>query len=97
MAGHHPQDRSICSSAASARVLTAPLVALLAVAVRLESPGETPFIRKTRVGRDGELFEIYKLRTMVDGAEHHGAGLAISAGEQPHHPAGEAAAPDLAR
>jgi len=51
-----------------------------ALAVRLESPGD-PIYRQTRVGRDGELFEIYKLRTMVNGAEFHGAGLAISAGD----------------
>jgi lipopolysaccharide/colanic/teichoic acid biosynthesis glycosyltransferase len=61
-------------------VLTAPLVALLALAVRLESPGD-PIYRQTRVGRDGQLFEIYKLRTMVDGAEFTGAGLAIAAGD----------------
>jgi lipopolysaccharide/colanic/teichoic acid biosynthesis glycosyltransferase len=61
-------------------LLSAPLVALLALAVRLESPGD-PIYRQTRVGRDGELFEIYKLRTMVNGAEFHGAGLAISAGD----------------
>jgi lipopolysaccharide/colanic/teichoic acid biosynthesis glycosyltransferase len=61
-------------------VLSAPLVALLALAVRLESPGD-PIYRQTRVGKDGRLFEIYKLRTMVDGAEFTGAGLAIAAGD----------------
>jgi lipopolysaccharide/colanic/teichoic acid biosynthesis glycosyltransferase len=61
-------------------VLSAPLVALLALAVRLESPGD-PIYTQTRVGRDGELFQIYKLRTMVTGAEFQGAGLAISAGD----------------
>jgi lipopolysaccharide/colanic/teichoic acid biosynthesis glycosyltransferase len=61
-------------------VLTAPLVALLALAVRLESPGD-PIYTQTRVGRDGELFDIFKLRTMVSGAEFQGAGLAITAGD----------------
>jgi lipopolysaccharide/colanic/teichoic acid biosynthesis glycosyltransferase len=61
-------------------VLSAPLVALLALAVRLESPGD-PIYTQTRVGRHGETFEIYKLRTMVTGAEFQGAGLAISAGD----------------
>jgi lipopolysaccharide/colanic/teichoic acid biosynthesis glycosyltransferase len=60
--------------------LTAPLVALLALAVRLESPGH-PLYTQTRVGKDGELFEIYKLRTMVHGAEFTGAGLAIQEGD----------------
>jgi lipopolysaccharide/colanic/teichoic acid biosynthesis glycosyltransferase len=61
-------------------LLSAPLVALLALAIRLESPGD-PIYRQTRVGRDGELFEIFKLRTMVSGAEFQGAGLAIAAGD----------------
>jgi lipopolysaccharide/colanic/teichoic acid biosynthesis glycosyltransferase len=61
-------------------VITAPLVALLALAIRLESPGD-PIYRQTRVGKDGRLFDIYKLRTMVTGAEFTGAGLAIAAGD----------------
>ena len=60
--------------------VTAPVVALLALAVRLESPGH-PIYTQTRVGKDGALFEIYKLRTMVHGAEFTGAGLAIQEGD----------------
>lgn len=62
-------------------VLSAPLIALLAVAIRLESPGH-PIYRQTRVGKDGREFEIYKLRTMVSGAEEIGAGLAIQEGDE---------------
>jgi len=61
-------------------IVTAPLVALLAVAIRLESRGG-PIYRQVRVGRDGRAFEIYKLRTMVSGAEFTGAGLAINDGD----------------
>jgi lipopolysaccharide/colanic/teichoic acid biosynthesis glycosyltransferase len=61
-------------------VLTAPLVALAALAVRLESAGD-PIYTQVRVGRDGRQFRIFKLRTMVRGAEFTGAGLAISAGD----------------
>ena len=61
-------------------VVSAPLIALLAAAIRLESPGN-PIYRQTRVGRDGRPFEIYKLRTMVHGAEFTGTGLAIQAGD----------------
>ncbi len=61
-------------------ILTAPLVAVLVVAIRLESPGD-PIYRQKRIGRDGQPFEIYKLRTMVSGAEHKGAGLAIAEGD----------------
>jgi lipopolysaccharide/colanic/teichoic acid biosynthesis glycosyltransferase len=62
-------------------VLSAPLIAMLALAVRLESRGH-PIYRQTRVGRDGQEFEIYKLRTMVSGAESIGAGLAIQEGDE---------------
>jgi lipopolysaccharide/colanic/teichoic acid biosynthesis glycosyltransferase len=60
--------------------LTAPVLALLAVAIRLESPGH-PIYRQTRVGKDGREFQIYKLRTMVRGAEFTGAGLSIQEGD----------------
>jgi lipopolysaccharide/colanic/teichoic acid biosynthesis glycosyltransferase len=62
-------------------VLTAPVIGLLALAIRLESPGH-PIYTQTRVGQDGELFAIYKLRTMVRGAEFTGAGLAIQEGDE---------------
>jgi len=61
-------------------ILTAPVVAVLALAVRLESSGD-PIYRQTRVGKDGTLFSIFKLRTMVTGAEFTGAGLAIAEGD----------------
>jgi lipopolysaccharide/colanic/teichoic acid biosynthesis glycosyltransferase len=40
-----------------------PLLALLALLIRLESPG-SPVFRQVRVGRDGRPFRVYKLRTM---------------------------------
>jgi len=61
-------------------LLTAPAVALLALAIRLESPGH-PVYRQARAGKDGNEFSIYKLRTMVRGAEFTGAGLAIQEGD----------------
>jgi lipopolysaccharide/colanic/teichoic acid biosynthesis glycosyltransferase len=61
-------------------LISAPLVALLALVVRIESPGD-PIYTQTRIGKDGRPFAIYKLRTMVDGAEFKGAGLAIQAGD----------------
>jgi len=63
-----------------AALLSAPIIAALAVAIRLESRGH-PIYTQTRVGLEGRLFEIYKLRTMVHGAEFTGAGLAISEGD----------------
>ena len=61
-------------------IISAPFVALLALLIRLESPGH-PIYQQTRVGRDGQSFSIYKLRTMVRGAEFTGAGLAIQQGD----------------
>ena len=61
-------------------ILTAPVLGLLALAIRLETPGH-PVYTQTRAGRDGERFQIYKLRTMVRGAEFTGAGLAIQEGD----------------
>jgi lipopolysaccharide/colanic/teichoic acid biosynthesis glycosyltransferase len=66
--------------AGAGSILSAPVVALLALAIRIESPGH-PIYCQTRVGKDGELFSIYKLRTMVRGAEFTGAGLAIQEGD----------------
>jgi lipopolysaccharide/colanic/teichoic acid biosynthesis glycosyltransferase len=61
-------------------VATAPVVALAALAIRLETRG-SPIYTQTRVGRDGVPFRIFKLRTMVSGAEFQGRGLAIQAGD----------------
>jgi lipopolysaccharide/colanic/teichoic acid biosynthesis glycosyltransferase len=61
-------------------LLASPLLALAAVAIRLESRGPV-FYRQQRVGRDGESFELWKLRTMVPGAESMGAGIYIVEGD----------------
>jgi len=63
---------------ASVLALSAPLLALAALAIRLESPGPVIY-RQRRIGLDGRPFDVLKLRTMVDGAEHIGAGLAVDA------------------
>jgi lipopolysaccharide/colanic/teichoic acid biosynthesis glycosyltransferase len=60
--------------------LASPLLAAAALAVRLEDGGPVLY-RQTRVGRDGEDFELLKLRTMVVGAEKLGAGLAVNEGD----------------
>jgi lipopolysaccharide/colanic/teichoic acid biosynthesis glycosyltransferase len=61
-------------------LLTSPLLAIAALAIRLESRGPV-FYRQLRVGRDGEPFELWKLRTMVPGAESMGAGLYVLEGD----------------
>jgi lipopolysaccharide/colanic/teichoic acid biosynthesis glycosyltransferase len=53
------------------------VLAIAAVAIRLESPGPVIY-RQRRSGLHGHEFDVLKLRTMVEGAEHKGAGLAIN-------------------
>jgi lipopolysaccharide/colanic/teichoic acid biosynthesis glycosyltransferase len=61
-------------------VVTAPLLALVALAIRLESRGPV-FYRQRRVGRHGRPFQLWKLRTMVPGAEAMGAGIYVLEGD----------------
>ena len=66
--------------AAALLVITSPLLGLAALAIRLESGGPV-FYRQLRVGKGGEQFELWKLRTMVPGAETMGAGLYVLEGD----------------
>ncbi|HEY77303.1 MAG TPA: glycosyltransferase [Thermoflexia bacterium] len=49
-------------------LLSGPLIGLLAVAIKLDSPGPVFFVQE-RAGLNGRPFRMVKLRTMVDGAE----------------------------
>ena len=60
--------------------LASPVLAAAAVAIKLEDGGPVLY-RQRRVGRNGADFDLLKLRTMVVGAEHHGAGLAVNRGD----------------
>jgi len=64
-----------------ALALASPVIAVSMLAIRLESPGPVIYSQR-RAGLHGELFDVLKLRTMVDGAEHIGAGLAINADDE---------------
>jgi lipopolysaccharide/colanic/teichoic acid biosynthesis glycosyltransferase len=66
--------------AGTALALASPVLALAALAVKLEGRGPV-FFRQMRVGKDGTDFELLKLRTMVVGAESIGAGYAVDAGD----------------
>ncbi len=61
-------------------LVTSPFMLLVAMAIRLDSPGPAVF-RQERAGEDGRLFEMYKFRTMVKGAENDRVG-ASGAGKQ---------------
>ncbi len=55
-------------------VIFTPALVVIAAAIKLDSRGPLLF-RQSRVGRDGEVFEMLKFRTMVDGAEHQREAL----------------------
>ena len=56
----------------------APVLLLLAVWIKLDSPGPV-FFRQERVGRGGMLFRIHKFRTMVTDAERSGLQITVGA------------------
>jgi lipopolysaccharide/colanic/teichoic acid biosynthesis glycosyltransferase len=66
--------------AAVVLAITAPLLAIAALAIRLESRGPVLY-RQRRVGRNGEPFDLWKLRTMVPKAETMGAGVYVLEGD----------------
>jgi len=79
--GGDPLSRALDVLIASVLLaLSSPLLAAALIAIRLESRG-SPIYAQRRVGKDGEPFELLKLRTMVTGAEHIGAGLAVNEGD----------------
>jgi lipopolysaccharide/colanic/teichoic acid biosynthesis glycosyltransferase len=61
-------------------VLTSPLLLAAVIAIRLESSGRAIY-RQRRIGQGGEPFELWKLRTMVPGAEAMGAGIYVLEGD----------------
>jgi len=65
---------------ALALALSSPPLLVAMLAIRVESPGPVIY-RQRRAGRGGKPFDVLKLRTMVDGAEHIGAGLAVNAND----------------
>ena len=60
--------------------VTSPFLAAAALVVKLADGGPVLY-RQVRVGKDGEDFELLKLRTMIVGAEKQGAGFAVDRGD----------------
>jgi lipopolysaccharide/colanic/teichoic acid biosynthesis glycosyltransferase len=50
-------------------ILAAPLMAAIAVAIKLDSPGPV-FHVQNRTGKDGRTFRFYKFRSMTNGVDH---------------------------
>lgn len=66
------------AASALALLLLAPMLLLIALVIRLDSPGPV-FFRQERVGRFGRLFRIHKFRTMVADAPQRGPALTVGA------------------
>lgn len=58
-------------------IVLAPLFVLIAVVIKLDSPGPV-FFRGPRVGRHGRPFGLYKFRSMVANAAQRGPGITAS-------------------
>jgi lipopolysaccharide/colanic/teichoic acid biosynthesis glycosyltransferase len=63
-----------------ALVIAAPLLAIAAIAIKLDSRGPV-FYMARRVGRGGAEFDLYKLRTMHTGNDPVGVGTPVLAGD----------------
>lgn len=76
MSGFHRFTKRMLDVALSGAILItlSPLMLLLAVLIRLDSRGPVIF-RQQRVGENGQLFWMYKFRTMIDGAEEQQSSL----------------------
>ena len=66
--------------AAASLILASPVLLVAAAAIKLGSRGPVIY-RQQRVGRDGVVFELWKLRTMRQGADPVGVGTAVTAGD----------------
>lgn len=58
-------------------ILTSPVFLVLAVAIKLDSPGPV-FYRQERVTQYGKTFRIFKFRTMVSNADRIGTQVTVS-------------------
>lgn len=61
-------------------VVTSPLLAATAIAIKLDSEGPVLF-KQIRLGVNGAPFEMYKFRSMCIDAEHTGSGVYSEAGD----------------
>lgn len=58
-----------------------PLMLLVAVLIKMESPGPAIF-QQERIGKDGKVFRILKFRSMCQNAEHTGSGVYSGKGDK---------------
>jgi len=63
--------------AGSGLIVVSPLFVFVAIAIKINSPGPV-FYRAKRVGKDGDLFRLFKFRSMKAGADKKGPGITVS-------------------
>ena len=61
--------------------ISTPIVILISLLIKITSPGPVLYKQK-RVGKDGKVFTLYKLRTMIENAEKKG-GPVLASQEDP--------------
>ena len=59
-------------------ILLSPLFLIVAILIRLNSPGPI-FFRYERIGKDDKPFSPFKFRTMIKGAIEKGLGVTVAA------------------
>jgi exopolysaccharide biosynthesis polyprenyl glycosylphosphotransferase len=69
------------SLSAAALVMLLPVLPLVALAIKVDSPGPV-FFRQKRLGRGGSIFQLIKFRTMVEDAEAQVTALQASSAEK---------------
>ncbi len=67
-------------------ILLSPLFVTVYIIIKLKMPGGSPIFTQKRVGKNGELFTIYKFRTMT--VSHSGSSISVK-GESRITPLGE--------
>jgi lipopolysaccharide/colanic/teichoic acid biosynthesis glycosyltransferase len=55
-------------------VAAAPVMGAIALAIKIDDPDAPVMFKQPRIGKDGELFDIYKFRTMTPNKEREQAG-----------------------
>ena len=61
-------------------ILLLPIFVIIGILIKIDSKGPV-FFKQERLGKNGQVFKIYKFRTMVNDAEKKGAGIFISDGD----------------
>ena len=65
-----------------------PVLLVVAIIIKITSPGPV-ILKQKRIGLDGKVFEIYKFRSMVVGAESQGSGVYSGKGDARVTPIGK--------